>query len=437
MRDELMFHRVRRLAKHPGMPHAVSDPRFASVASSALLGQVVAGEVRGQPPADEVRATLARATAIVVRLDEMAQWFLEEQVESLLNAVVARHAVSSVLAVTGWAGGTPQGTSVVAAREGITAAGMATQVWLARGALPVRPWLPALDAAGEVLAALAPAPVPAAAAALRDAGLTDRWYSPAAILDLAAHVDCGWELTIADTATGPQLLTSAGAALLRDEAARETATRRAVVAALRYDRMMPLPDLARRLDGAVGVQRIVDVVGVEPELVLLPGGWVGSYGPTRISAFEHILARVFAVAPELTLSALLDGLARGMAMRSLPWRVPERVVRAYLAGRPGVDLDRDVVRCLKAPPLTVLPPCEAALVEVLRASPTRALPASELVAAYAAGGRSRGAARTLLKRSPVLEPVSYGVYKVRGELVHDPQPPRPSRQRARDAARRS
>lgn len=410
----------RRLAAHPGVPRIVrGDPRFARVLDEPTRRALIAAH-DGRPPTRDLdyRAALPAAAAAVQLLDRIAVQLLEDQVTGLIRSLLppGSQQLQRVLEVTGWAGGRPVPTAAVAAAHGVGRASVGLTRRQVRAQLPARPWLPALDAAGEVLHALAPAPPDQAARDLRDAQITDRLYDPVALLDLADRLRLDWRLELVAAPDGPLIASRRDAVRIRRDAAAAEQLQASVLAAMRSRRIVHVDELSELplLAGRPRARRWADLAALQ-HVVRLPGRWLGSIAPSGSSQFDHTLRAMLAVNPTLPVGAVNDGMRRGMATRQLRWTVPDGVLAAYLQQRDDVQVDGDTIHATQPPDDAQLPALQRALLTALRRSPTGTLRYSEIVSVYAASGGSPAAARVYLARSPLLQRVSPGVYAARGD----------------------
>jgi hypothetical protein len=359
-------------------------------------------------------AAIPRATAAVLLLDRIAEGPLDLQVGGLVRSLIPT-AAARVLDVTGWAGGAPLTTTQVAARDrtGRETVARARRQILQR--LPRRPWLPALDAAGALLSCLAPVSADSAARRLRDAGITDRLYTPAALLDLADRLGFGWQLELLADPAGDVVVSSREAKRLRrsrDEARRLRARDLAAARGRRIIHDSELPPAARRAGRAALAE-----AGALPDLVILPDQWIGTLTPPGRGAFDRLLRAMFAVNHTLPVSTLNDGLRRGMAGAGQRWTVPDHVLAAYLTHRPDAVVDDDRVSAVDPPPPGALTSTDQRLVSAVRTSPSGTLRYHQVVAAYTAAGGTPGTARVQLAQTAALERVARGVYAARGDAA--------------------
>jgi hypothetical protein len=420
--DEATF---MRLAAHPGVPRLVrGDARFAAVLDESMrralraahLGEPLPRQFDTTAAVPAATAAVPAATAAVLLLDRIAVDPLEVQVAGLVRSLVplgGRQATDRVLAVTGWGGGAPMPATQAAARHGVG------REWVARARrdvlarLPRRPWVPALDAAGALLSCLAPAHE--ASRQLREAGITDRIYSPAALLDLAERLGFRWQLELVRTRAGDVIASRRGAARLRHAEQANLRIRSQILAAARGRRIVhdsDLPAAARRTRWYETA-----AAGDVPDVVALPDGWLAILAPASRGAFDRLLRTMLAVTSSLRVDSLNDGLRRGMAASSLRWSVPDAVLLAYLAYRSDVYLEEDRIAAVDPPSADALTAMDRRLVGAVRDSPSGTLRYHQVVEAYAAAGGSPAAAKVLLARSAALERVDRGLYTARGDAA--------------------
>jgi len=349
----------------------------------------------------------------VLLLDRLAEGPLDLQVGGLVRSLIPT-AAARVLDVTGWAGGAPLTTSQVAARDGTGRETVARARRQILQRLPRRPWLPALDAAGALLSCLAPVSANSAVRRLRDAGITDRLYTAAALLDLADRLGFVWQLEFVAGPAGDLVVTSGQARRLRRSRDAARRLRAGVLAAAGGRRIIhdsELPPAARRAGrGALAEGRI-------PDVVILPDQWIGTLTAPGRGAFDRLLRAMFAVNHTLPINTLNDGLRRGMAGAGQRWTVPDHVLAAYLNHRPDAVVDRDRVVAVHESPAGALTSTDQRLVSAVRASPTGTLRFHQVVAAYTAAGGTPGTARVQLAQSAALERVGRGVYAARGDAA--------------------
>ncbi len=128
------------------------------------------------------------------------------------------------------------------------------------------------------------------------------------------------------------------------------------------------------------------------------------------------IARMLAVAGELSMTSLLAGLHRTHATgKGLHW-VDEQMVAVYLSAQPGYRIGVDG-RVRAVPPFSrrrsaaVLTRHDKVIVAVARRDEETSY--SALMAGMTTAGYRRGAGAALLARSPLLQPVGRGRYRLR------------------------
>jgi hypothetical protein len=417
------FRLLSRLVAHPGMSSLVkSDPRVAGILDEPTRRALLAVHAGRQLPSGvDPAAVLRAATAVVLLLDRIAGELLEEQVEGLLRSLRPRAGpdqVRRVLEVTGWGGGQPRTLADVATATGVCRESVARARRLVRARVPRRPWLPALDAAGALLGCLAPVPADQAATSLRDARITDRHYDPAALLDLAGELGYRWQLQLVPGPAGGRIVSTGDAMRLRRRDKSLDNLRVAVLGAMRRSRVLHVRELLNlpALPRMSSEQRWEKLAAL-PGVVGLSAGWLGSVAPAPSSWFDRTLTIMLAVNPTLPISAVSDGLRRGMAARGTAWGVPAEILLEYLAHRDDVTINGDVISAVLPPAIEVVPAMERELVAAVRRAQSGMLRYADVVRAYTAIGGSAGAAQVYLARSPVLQRVGRGMYTARGDLV--------------------
>jgi hypothetical protein len=294
-------------------------------------------------------------------------------------------------------------------------------------ALPEGPvFLPALDAALELIAAKIPLSAAEMANALVDGGITSVLWSIEGLSKVAQDFDRPVTYGVTGQADG-RVVVAASHAELHDSAARYIKRHLKHLGPTRIEDLWK--SLPARIGEGVDLADFSLLIQALPEYTHHEAGWCWKRG-VLAAGLRKPICQMLAVAPSLAATSLWAGLERHARFTRSRRQTefgehgelaPLPVIVAYLRECDQVTIDTDEVVQWNGPLLDdVFGPTDSKIVELVHESPDGLANREALLATWADDNRNRMTLLTMLSYAPYLQRVRRGTWALRG-CTHLPE----------------
>jgi Sigma-70, region 4 len=323
----------------------------------------------------------------------------------------------------GWNGGEPQTLEVCGQRLGVTRERIRQIQATVIARIPKHAvFMPQLDQALSVVEKRTPLKVADAARLLREAGISERDFHPAGLLEAAALLGRETILSISETRAGKKMvIRQSDARMLRliPSLARRMAARSGVTSVFQVQE-------AAQEQGSKVSESQVRANTREGNFDFLDDDWFWApdvkYSRNRL---HNLTRKLLSVASPQDVLTLRDGIRRAYKWRRLcavRYRnltvPPARILLEFYKKCPGFRVELEMIHASEPfDPKQELADVDSVFVEVLRSSPSGILDRDSLAAACLARGMNENTFNVYTSYSPILEHVDVSIWKLRGIKV--------------------
>ena len=400
------------------------DPRFGlrSVPTGKTLAAHAKDLLRSDTSSWQLREVLDLADASRPIHQAIAAQSLEAQIVGLVSAASDQDGerLQALIDRLGWLHSDQLTLAVAGARIGVTRERMRQIQKNTLRRIPNQVWLSKLDEALLLLEQAAPVTFDEASALLVNAGVTKRAMSPRAV-DRVAHAL--WHRSPLDGDSLARGFVSCDALSVSPERISSLASRRARASGVATVTALCAELVADGVGISVPSLRVVLRSADRVEFLDDSSFWDPNAPPHR-DRLRNTVVSMLAVARQLTVDSLLDGLDRSYRFRNASrsrfdqLRVPSRdAFIAYLRVHPEFDIvGSHVVLNVPYEMHDILGGEELTLVDILRSAPSGVLSLRDAAEACIARGMNKTTTYLYLRGLSTVEEVSDGHFALRGTV---------------------